>query len=315
MFTGNSTKQKSNKIYTPLPLCEWMTNLIKGVYDPKVILDPCSGSGNLTAFFDGVDVIDFEIEKGRNFFEYNKPINCDLVLCNPPFISGKRSVFMPQAFLEHILKLVPKGTPIILITPLGFRHNNRKNSKRIRFLETLNITSTISLPVNVFDDVLFHSEIIILNLPKLKAHYTYIPKHQESQMSEEELNLEDMKLDFDTDEEAEQLIAAIRKKQKQKRALRIETVKARIEAVMEEEGFKISDLPEMFGLSGTISQPSNTVPKFIINGIPWGGRGGSAPDFVRAELEDKGITLEQLKSMEEYRNKEHESYESDFKGS
>ena len=35
----------------------------------------------------------------------------------------------------------------------------------------MEITSIISLPLNVFERVEFHSEILIFGLPELKAHY------------------------------------------------------------------------------------------------------------------------------------------------
>lgn len=71
--------------------------------------------------------------------------------------------------------VVPPQTPIVFITPHGFRHNVRGTSARLAFLQTLNITSVITLPLDVFEGVLFHTEVLILNLPWLKSHYTYSP--------------------------------------------------------------------------------------------------------------------------------------------
>ena len=65
--------------------------------------------------------------------------------------------------------------PDCFITPHGFRHNVRGTSARLAFLQTLNITSVITLPLDVFEGVLFHTEVLILNQPRLKSHDTYSP--------------------------------------------------------------------------------------------------------------------------------------------
>ncbi len=56
---------------------------------------------------------------------------------------------------------------------MGFRLNQRKISKRWKWLRDNcpPITSIISLPLDIFDNVQFHSEILIFNVPKLKPHY------------------------------------------------------------------------------------------------------------------------------------------------
>jgi type I restriction enzyme M protein len=33
------------------------------------------------------------------------------------------------------------------------------------------ITSIVSLPKDVFENILFHSEVLIFNMPQLKGHY------------------------------------------------------------------------------------------------------------------------------------------------
>jgi type I restriction enzyme M protein len=67
----------------------------------------------------------------------------------------------------------------VLFVPAGFCLNLTLESKR---LEKFNngtyppISSRITLPKNIFPEVVFHSEILIFNLKGLKAHYFYKPK-------------------------------------------------------------------------------------------------------------------------------------------
>ncbi|MEK2012406.1 N-6 DNA methylase [Vibrio parahaemolyticus] len=106
-------------------------------------------------------------------------LDVDIVLCNLPFNgAGGRQLF-PEKFLKHILEVVPNKTPIVFITPHGFRHNVRKTSDRLSFLSTLEISSIITLPLDVFQNAQIHSEVLIFNMPKIgKAHYTYHPNTQ-----------------------------------------------------------------------------------------------------------------------------------------
>ena len=58
---------------------------------------------------------------------------------------------------------------------MGFRLNCGKTSKRRKKLmnDYPDITSIISLPVDVFEGVKFHTEILCFNIPQLKPHYVY----------------------------------------------------------------------------------------------------------------------------------------------
>jgi hypothetical protein len=172
------TEQADNTIETPLGLCKFISELASSVMTPQRILDPCSGNGNLTHFFPDCEVLSFEIQKGTDFFNCTKD-DCkdvDLVLCNPPFNGHKSKKLYPELFLKHILEVTPTNTPIIFITPIGLRLNVRGNSSRLKFLTKLNIHSIVSLPVNVFPQAQVHSEILILNMPRIgKSHYTYHP--------------------------------------------------------------------------------------------------------------------------------------------
>ena len=56
---------------------------------------------------------------------------------------------------------------------MGFRLNQRINSTRWKKIrdEYPPISTIISLPLDIFEDTLFHSEIIGFNTDKLKPHY------------------------------------------------------------------------------------------------------------------------------------------------
>lgn len=175
-------------IETPMELCRFITDMILSVMTPTKILDPCSGDGNLTQFFHDVEVISYEKKQGRDFFE-SEFVDCDLVICNPPFNndgSSNSRKLLPEVFLKHILAVIPDGTPIVFITPHGLRHNVRKISPRLEFLTTLNISSILTLPLDVFDGVQFHTEVLFLNMPRLKSHYTY---HQNTEFKNNKVNL------------------------------------------------------------------------------------------------------------------------------
>ena len=43
------------------------------------------------------------------------------------------------------------------------------------------ITSVVSLPKDVFDNILFHSEVLIFNMPALAGHYFLKPSPHEQQ--------------------------------------------------------------------------------------------------------------------------------------
>ena len=75
--------------------------------------------------------------------------------------------------MDKVLELVDHNIPILMITPMGFRLNQRVNSKRWKKIrdEYPPITTIISLPLDIFVDTLFHCEIIGFNTDKLKLHY------------------------------------------------------------------------------------------------------------------------------------------------
>ena len=166
---------KRSDIFTPPWVCEFLHRIISERYNVKTIIDPSAGSGNLTRpWRETTKVIEFEIKRGRDFLEHrHKIFGVDLVLCNPPFNLGVGRRLGSEVFLEHILKITRFNVPIVLFVPMGFRLNQRKQSKRIRWLrdEVPPITNIVSLTLDVFPSVQFHSEILMFNMPLLDPHY------------------------------------------------------------------------------------------------------------------------------------------------
>ena len=160
---------------TPPGLARFLFETISPVHEVKTILDPCAGRGALTKPWRGRRVVSFEIDEGKDFFLCPDRIDCDLVLCNPPFSQESESGtgYQPERFLRRIVEVVPRQTPIVLITPMGMRLHQEKRSKRWRWLrdEAPPITSIISLPRDAFPTVDYHVEILLFDMPRLKPHY------------------------------------------------------------------------------------------------------------------------------------------------
>ena len=192
------TRQKKATIYTPQEISDKLFDLLKNhIKKDGVVVDPCVGGGSLLLPFkkNGFDVIGVDIEyqgfpktKVENYLELKKgdiPEKVSLVIMNPPFnIDGKTKKYikenyggrplLPEIWLQKAIELFGKDTPIVMFTPYGFRLNQTEKSKRwLKFVnkEYPEISSIISLPKDVFDGILFHSEILCFNLPKLKGHY------------------------------------------------------------------------------------------------------------------------------------------------
>lgn len=178
---------RPSTIHTPPGLCQFLRDLISPHYKVATILDPCAGKGALTHPWKKVKVVAFEIAKGRDFLTHQGRIDCDLVLCNPPFNDENGAPesrrFMPEIFLTKLLAVVGPKTPIVLFAPMGMRLNQHRTSARWRRMRDSMpaITSIVSLPLDVFEGVEFHSEILLFNMPELASHSfvpdKYLPKH------------------------------------------------------------------------------------------------------------------------------------------
>jgi len=176
VFRGGSIKNpRSNTIATPPGVCQFLHDLIAPKYEVRTILDPCCGNRQALTkpWKKRRKVIAYEITKGKDFFNCPDHINCDLVLCNPPFNNDLGSSdFLPQLFLEQIFSVVPRKTPVVFFAPMAMRLDQSSRSSRWRWLrdECPPITSIITLPHDVFEAVKVHSEILLFNMAKLKPH-------------------------------------------------------------------------------------------------------------------------------------------------
>ena len=160
---------KRSDIGTPKEVADFIADLFPNV---KNVFDPCVGGGNLLKPFENrAKVRGIDMKQGVDFLKMTEPITEELVVCNPPFNLGVGRRLGSETFLEHIVKL--GGKRIVLFVPMGFRLNQRKTSKRWKWLRDKmpEITSIISLPLDIFENVAFHNEILIFGVPELRPHY------------------------------------------------------------------------------------------------------------------------------------------------
>ncbi|MCY4088863.1 MAG: SAM-dependent methyltransferase [Candidatus Saccharibacteria bacterium] len=193
------TVQKNATVYTPMPVSDFIFKTISMHIDKdKPILDPCVGGGNLLKPFDdnGFQTIGIDIEDQgypRTLVKNYLAVKCgelpspSLVIMNPPFnIDDKTKTYikkhyhgrplLPEIWLQKAIELFGIDIPIILFTPYGLRLNQTVNSKRWqKFIsnEYPAISSIIALPKDIFEGILFHSEILIFNIDGLRGHYFY----------------------------------------------------------------------------------------------------------------------------------------------
>lgn len=191
--------QKNSTVYTPPGVSRFLFDILNKHIDRNgFILDPCVGAGSLLIPFIesgfrtmGIDIADQGCPDTivRDFIsvqpgEIETPA---LVIANPPFnlsettreqvvrFFGSRPL-LPEVWLYKIVQLWGSNIPIALFAPYGLRLNQTLTSKRWRKFVTgvyPEITSIVALPKDVYDGVLFHSEVLIFNMPSLKGHYFY----------------------------------------------------------------------------------------------------------------------------------------------
>lgn len=191
--------EKKATIFTPDYVSEFLYELMSPHIKRSdgTIIDPCVGEGSLLKPWkrNGYAVMGIDIEnqgfpytKVRNYLEVQKEEidkKISLVIMNPPFnIDHKTKEYikehyggrplLPEVWFAKAIKLFGSKIPIAMFTPYGFRLNQTENSKRwLKFAndEYPPITSIISLPKDVFKNILFHSEVLFFNMPELKGHY------------------------------------------------------------------------------------------------------------------------------------------------
>lgn len=162
---------KRQDIPTPLWLCQELAELFP---EARTVLDPACGDGRLLAPFAkrGCNTVGYDVKRGEDFLAMTGVITADLVVCNPPFNLGVGRMLGSEGFLRKILALCG-NVPIALFCPMGFRLNQRMTSTRWRWLRDecpARITGIMSLPLDVFAGVEFHSEIVFFNAPNVPAH-------------------------------------------------------------------------------------------------------------------------------------------------
>ena len=165
------TNPKRQDIPTPRWLCDELAALFPNA---RTILDPACGDGRLLAPFArrGCKTIGFDVKHGQDFLAMRERVECDLAVCNPPFNLGVGRMLGSEVFLRQILALCG-NVPIALFCPMGFRLNQRMKSSRWKWLRDecpAKITSLMMLPLNVFEGVEFHAEIVFFNAPELAPH-------------------------------------------------------------------------------------------------------------------------------------------------
>ena len=194
-------KPKPSNIQTPPEVSQFIFELLKDkIPSDTLILDPCCGQGSLLQPWvesnnypiHGIDLVkscytnqvrDFLTWDGKP--PYGRPHENNLILCNPPFKSYGHKLGS-EVWLDKIIELFGKEIPIVLFAPVGFAPvgfcaNLTLNNKRHEKFENGTyppISSRITLPKNIFEGVVFHSEILIFNLQGLKSHY-FLPKNHE----------------------------------------------------------------------------------------------------------------------------------------
>lgn len=193
------SEQKNATIYTPPGVSRFLFGLLCDKINPSgMVLDPCVGAGSLLHPFReaGFSTLGIDIE-GQGFsntiirdfllFEADELPTPDLVIVNPPFnidrktqeIAARtfgRRPLLPEVWLRQIIDLWGKDIPIALFAPYGLRLNQTLTSRRWRnFADGTypEIASIVSLPKNIYAEVLFHSEVLIFNVAGLKGHYFY----------------------------------------------------------------------------------------------------------------------------------------------
>jgi type I restriction enzyme M protein len=189
--------KKNSTVYTPVGVARFLFDILHepiqrtSINAQLRVFDPAIGSGRLTdPWFDaGHSIIGCDInpDTGKHSFcsigrfedftwwlDGGGP---ELVLCNPPFNGATGKRLYPEVFLERIFELFGVKMPVALFVPMGFLLNQRRKSKRWRWLRDCGaeITSIVSLPLDIFPDVEFHNEILIYNVSGINPHY-FLPE-------------------------------------------------------------------------------------------------------------------------------------------
>ncbi|EDZ61946.1 hypothetical protein SMGD1_0849 [Sulfurimonas gotlandica GD1] len=185
-------KQKKSTVFTPKELSYELYKIITSEYDFKTVFDPCIGiSGGMTKYYleNGVEVIGADIDKNAKnqcnvFFHQDiknsdipENVKPDLIIMNPPFNGNGRgkNLLFPHLFLKTMFDRFGEDIPVVMITGDNFLNNNRLKSARLKYVSDGNfdITSLMTLPLDVFNGIKFNAQVLFFNMPKLKPFYIY----------------------------------------------------------------------------------------------------------------------------------------------
>lgn len=199
--------EKKATVFTPDYVSEFLYDILHPcISKDGIIFDPCVGKGSLLKPWkkngykvQGVDIENqgFPNTKVKNYLEVRRgeiKEKISLVIMNPPFnIDSKTKTYikenyggrplLPEVWFSKAVELFGMNVPIVMFTPYGFRLNQTENSKRwMKFVneEYPPITGIISLPKNVFENIQFHSEVLIFNLKMEQGHY-FVKNHYAQQ--------------------------------------------------------------------------------------------------------------------------------------
>jgi len=188
---------KNSTIYTPPAVSQFIFELLKDKVEKRgIIFAPCCGKGSLLKPWKKTGYGTWGNDKDKRLKKWLSPNEIvkntldflttelkdwkllvkwkiTLILCNPPF-NGYKGKLGSEIWLDKIIELFGKEVPIVLFAPVGFCSNLTLESKRLEKFENGTyppIASRITLPKNIFEGVIFHSEILIFNVKGLKAHY------------------------------------------------------------------------------------------------------------------------------------------------
>jgi predicted RNA methylase len=168
---------------TPPSVARFVRRVVESGMPVQDVLDPCTGFGALldpwicpTSGFEIQERrVEIAREKGHNvvccdFMDTEKKLEASLVVCNPPWNRKKRSVHRPFEWFCKILEVFGERQPLVMFVPMGFRLNMTDRNKRwgCRGCE---ITAIISCPVDMYQCVRVHNEILLFNIQSVKAHY------------------------------------------------------------------------------------------------------------------------------------------------
>jgi hypothetical protein len=185
-------KPKNSIIYTPLKVSKFLFELLSKKIKSGLILDIGCGSGNLLHFWkENYHTLGLDKEKNASVdlqtdflkltqWNYQLP---SLIISNPPF-NGYYPKLAGEIWLDKIIELFGKKVPMVIFFPYSFRLGVKEKSKRLqKFLNGFypTISSIISLPLDIYSGITFHSEILIFNIRGLKSHY-FLPKYSKRQL-------------------------------------------------------------------------------------------------------------------------------------